>query len=317
MIVATFIDFDDQIIPDSITFPGTILGLLLMLFLPSAQLPLTQFTAAGPVVATGMHLGSPGDLPEWIQTVWGLWACIGFVLAAGLALLYLDLVIPFYLKLRRRFGAQRPKQFLLADLMGRPRKNEGEFPIKPRRPDYFYQSIPLITLVFIGITVVTWMMQESYPANWESYVSSVFGMAFSAGIVWAIRIIGRYTLKKEAMGFGDVTLMGMIGAFVGWQAALLIFLIAPFASLVVVMLQYGFTLLFKGFDLEIAYGPYLCFAALLVVGFWPNVWLRFGATFTYPDLILQVLAVCLVLAGVLLWLMRLAKIQFGLEERDG
>ena len=83
------------------------------------------------------------------------------------------------------------------------------------------------------------------------------------------------------------------------------------------MLQYGFTLLFKGFDLEIAYGPYLCFAALLVVGFWPNVWLRFGATFTYPDLILQVLAVCLVLAGVLLWLMRLTKIQFGLEERDG
>ena len=43
------------------------------------------------------------------------------------------------------------------------------------------------------------------------------------GIVWAVRIIASQALGVEAMGFGDVTLMCMIGAFVGWQPALLIF----------------------------------------------------------------------------------------------
>ena len=33
------------------------------------------------------------------------------------------------------------------------------------------------------------------------------------------------------MGFGDVTLMGMIGAFLGWQAAVLTFFLAPFFGL--------------------------------------------------------------------------------------
>ena len=33
------------------------------------------------------------------------------------------------------------------------------------------------------------------------------------------------------MGFGDVNLMGMIGAFMGWQAAVLTFFLAPFFGL--------------------------------------------------------------------------------------
>ena len=33
------------------------------------------------------------------------------------------------------------------------------------------------------------------------------------------------------MGLGDVTLMGMIGAFMGWQAAVLTFFLAPFIGL--------------------------------------------------------------------------------------
>ena len=72
----------------------------------------------------------------------------------------------------------------------------------------------------------------------NSLYSSFLGMAFGGGLVWAIRIIGTIALQKEAMGFGDVTLHAMIGAFLGWQAALLVFVMAPFAALLVVLIQF-------------------------------------------------------------------------------
>ena len=57
------------------------------------------------------------------------------------------------------------------------------------------------------------------------------------------------------MGFGDVTLMMMVGAFLGWQAGVVIFFLAPFAGLVVGVLQ-----LVLRRDDEIPYGPFLCLA---------------------------------------------------------
>ena len=44
-------------------------------------------------------------------------------------------------------------------------------------------------------------------------------------------MVGSLALRREAMGFGDVTLMAMIGAFLGWQAAVLTFFLAPFFGL--------------------------------------------------------------------------------------
>ena len=41
-------------------------------------------------------------------------------------------------------------------------------------------------------------------------------------------VIGDFVFKKETMGGGDVKLMGMVGAFMGWKLALLTFFLAPF-----------------------------------------------------------------------------------------
>jgi prepilin signal peptidase PulO-like enzyme (type II secretory pathway) len=123
------------------------------------------------------------------------------------------------------------------------------------------------------------------------------GLAFGAGLVWAVRIIAGGALGKEAMGFGDVTLMGMIGAWLGWQPALLVFAIAPFAALFIAVAQLLMTR-----HTEIAFGPYLSLGAVVVVACWGSLWHDWAkwGVFAFGPMLLVITLVCLVLmAGML------------------
>ena len=51
----------------------------------------------------------------------------------------------------------------------------------------------------------------------RSAVIALQGMFIGAGLVMWIAVIGYTVLKKDAMGIGDVKLVGAIGAFCGWQ----------------------------------------------------------------------------------------------------
>ena len=59
--------------------------------------------------------------------------------------------------------------------------------------------------------------------SWAALLTALVGLVAGGGIVWVVRLIGAVALRREAMGFGDVTLMAMVGAFVGWQASLIVF----------------------------------------------------------------------------------------------
>ncbi len=56
-------------------------------------------------------------------------------------------------------------------------------------------------------------------ASLKSGIDALLGLFVGSGIVLWILIIAEKILGKEAMGFGDVKLLGCIGAFVGWQGA--------------------------------------------------------------------------------------------------
>jgi leader peptidase (prepilin peptidase) / N-methyltransferase len=127
-------------------------------------------------------------------------------------------------------------------------------------------------------------------------------MAFGGGLVWAVRIIGSGALGKEAMGFGDVTLMAMIGAYVGWQASLMIFFMAPFVAVAICLAQWILTR-----QRDIAFGPYLCGAALILILCWDNLWQRSYPIFELGWLVPKVLFVCLILMGGMLLLWRIAE----------
>ena len=70
--------------------------------------------------------------------------------------------------------------------------------------------------------------------------------------------------ETESMGGGDVKLLAMIGAFMGWQMAILTFFLAPFLGIVI-----GIINLVAKKDHTIPYGPFLSIAALVTL-FWAN-----------------------------------------------
>jgi leader peptidase (prepilin peptidase)/N-methyltransferase len=72
-----------------------------------------------------------------------------------------------------------------------------------------------------------------------SPIDAVFGACVGAGAITIIGWLGEVALKKEAMGFGDTTLMAMVGAALGPSRALLtIFVGALFAAAVFLLVVY-------------------------------------------------------------------------------
>jgi len=110
----------------------------------------------------------------------------------------------------------------------------------------------------------------------------VLGLLVGGGLTLAFRQAFSFLFRREAMGLGDVTLMGMIGAFLGWQVAILTYFIAPFLGLGHALWK----LLRKvrkrlsgkqltSADSELPYGPYLSMAAAGLLFLWPwlyRVW---------------------------------------------
>jgi leader peptidase (prepilin peptidase)/N-methyltransferase len=61
------------------------------------------------------------------------------------------------------------------------------------------------------------------------------GAAVGFSVLWLIGVAGKWAFKEDAMGGGDIKMMAMVGAFVGWDGVLLtIFLGALLGTLVFV-----------------------------------------------------------------------------------
>lgn len=75
----------------------------------------------------------------------------------------------------------------------------------------------------------------------HSSLISIQGLLIGSGLVLWIAVIAETLLKKEAMGFADVTFVGAIGAFTGWQGAVF----AIFGGAVVGTVWIGLAMLLK------------------------------------------------------------------------
>jgi leader peptidase (prepilin peptidase)/N-methyltransferase len=101
-------------------------------------------------------------------------------------------------------------------------------------PDGF--TISGLLLAMLG-AVAGFILGE--PSPFATPVDAIFGACVGAGAITIVGWIGEVILKKEAMGFGDATLMAMVGAAVGSARALLtIFVGAAIAAMVFLVVVY-------------------------------------------------------------------------------
>lgn len=78
----------------------------------------------------------------------------------------------------------------------------------------------------------------SIPGGFVTISHALIGAATGFCLLWMVGALGTRIFKEEAMGGGDIKMMAMVGAFVGWQGVLLtIFLGALIGTLVFVPLS--------------------------------------------------------------------------------
>ena len=109
-----------------------------------------------------------------------------------------------------------------------------------------------------------------------SFVDSIIGAVAGGGVLFLVGISYYAIRKKEGMGGGDVKLLAMIGAFLGWRSLLMIlFVSSVFGSVVGI----GFILFArKDRSFPIPFGPFLAFGALAYV-IWGQ---QFTEMFLFP-----------------------------------
>ena len=100
---------------------------------------------------------------------------------------------------------------------------------------------------------------------------SLGGMAAGFFGLWAVSWLATKAFKKDAMGFGDVKLLGAIGAFFGPVAVLFTVVVSSFVGALA-----GFALILRGKAklggmTAVPYGPFLALGALTWMFWGPRV----------------------------------------------
>jgi len=103
------------------------------------------------------------------------------------------------------------------------------------------------------------------PAPVLSLADALLGAAFGSGLLWLVAEAYFRLRGREGMGFGDVKMMLMAGAFLGLKRTLLTILVG---SVLVSVLGLAFMLARrKESDYELPFGSFLGMAAVLVIFF--------------------------------------------------
>jgi len=251
LISATFIDFDHFIIPDSITIGGCAVGLILSFLFPA------------------LH-----DEEIWWKG--GLQGILGAV--AGFVLLWAVVLLGkmAFGKIRHEFD--EPTDFEISQ----PGGDEAPIIIRVGEHDYGWGDVFFRKWDRLEMDIEELYINDDKREFEESF--TVFGDGFKIDgerldVEEVKKVSGKVTkvvIPREAMGYGDVKFVAMIGAFLGWQSAVYILFAASIIGAIVGLFQKFVAK--EEWARPLPFGPYLALGAFLWIFTGPAIWLWYLAT---------------------------------------
>ena len=131
--------------------------------------------------------------------------------------------------------------------------------------DIDHKIIPdIITLPGIPIGLLA-----SFVLSAMTFISSLVGLLVGGGSLLLVACVYSLITHKEGMGGGDIKLLGMIGAFLGWKGVIFTIFAASLTGTlvgIILMLQKG-----KNLKFAIPFGPFLSIGAMSYVFFGERV----------------------------------------------
>jgi leader peptidase (prepilin peptidase)/N-methyltransferase len=230
-------------------------------------------TAAGLLgSAVGGYVIEPSVIRAfaWLPRASGTTAALAVGAAIGLLIAWLFLAVG----LVKRSYESEDRQGAVEQVDGPPEQQINH------RLEICKELLFLLPIVLCAAGVF-WLTREVEAVHrwWTSFsqhrfvaglLGSLYGYFVGCGIVWATRIFGTFAFGKEAMGLGDVHLMGAAGAVVGPIFVVAAFFIAPFFGLAWAALQ-----MLSKKTRQIPYGPFLSlgvFAVMILHDWILNYW---------------------------------------------
>jgi len=146
------------------------------------------------------------------------------------------------------------------------------FSLSPATGGYFLFCAALLVIIFIdihhqiipdvislpGIILGVLFSLVSDTVSWQN---SLIGVALGGGVLYAIALFYYLLRKVDGMGGGDIKLLAMIGAWLGWQSLPFVILVSSLSGTIVGLI--AMTSQKKGGQTRIPFGPFLSGAALL------------------------------------------------------
>ncbi len=245
MISITFIDAEHLIIPTGLTWAGSVCGLLAAMVYP--QLPVMAGEAGGWL--DGLKHSGIG----FVVGFFGLWGVVNLgKMAFGKRDLKFDKAVKWHLK--EPEGDEDPLCFVI----------DGEeipwWDLFTRKADTLKIETGEIRVDGKSEDGGSLQIRETEITLPNGEVRGIGEMVSLDGTATAVII------PREAMGFGDVHLMGMIGAFCGWTGAFYSLFAASLLAIVAAVLGR------VGFGRQLPFGPFLVMGALTwLLGGW-KIW---------------------------------------------
>ena len=268
-IAASAIDLEHWIIPLAICWLVTIVGFI--------------GSAAGPYVINPALIRAYKLLPVASAATGSLAVGAALGLAISFGLLASGL-------LKRSYDTDEHAQISQVEQKDNPAKDTSPESTEKIAEQNFnhrleaFREIIFLTPIIICSLAAYWIVNKfpieslnNFPTQHfviAGFLGSLWGYFVGCGIVWGIRIFGTLAFGKEAMGLGDVHLMGAAGAVIGPLLVVIAFFIAPFFGLA----WAGFQMFFKKIR-QIPYGPFLSLGILVVIILHDLIFDRIGFMF--------------------------------------